>query len=349
MASGQWTLFAVNGSSSGTWGTTGNINRAESGLWVMSHGLKREDAYERTDSPGQYTAGEMVGGSKIVPPTQLVCRWQYRGACPKLLALGTGPDSLTGSVHSLTPAGVAGFVGRMASAGIREIATAPSTYRYEEVPSFKVTGWELRGSIPGFLEVVFDIQADDLLRGGDETLDDMANVTHCADTDFQPMTGDFFKMANLGVDVSSVGISSFSLKHQVPHRADHVSAAGNTIPEPIDNGPLNMTLTVSRPRKSDTSWVVDFDDRQQQSVEMAFSGEGSNALSIFIPKLEITSHDAPHTGADFLTETMEMTVLEDHAGTAHTNVRDNMDTDTDPFQIDITNGWATDYDTEFPA
>ena len=205
MSSGQWLNFAVNGASTGlTWSTIQDVNVGETGLWVMGHGLKREDPYEPTNSPGQFAPGEMVGGTIVVPPTTIDCRWQYRGACPKMLSLGTGSDAISGSTqHSITPYGAGGSVGRILTGAIRTQLTTAS-YRYEDVPSFKITGWEIKGQIPGFLEISFDIVADNYRRGGDETVSSFANVTHAADDQFQAVVGNFFSMANHTADPAAV-------------------------------------------------------------------------------------------------------------------------------------------------
>lgn len=349
MATGSWLFFAANNGS--TWGTAKSCNVAATGMRILDHGIKLERPKEATTGPGIVDPGELVGPLRVIAKTDLTMRWQYNGACPRLLAIANAADALTGVgpyEHSLTPAAASGLVGRYATIAWREIATGGGTptYRYYEVPSAKIEGWTLRGTIGGYLEIVYHLVCSDLVMPATVNTS-LASVTGPDDDDYQAVTGDFFAIAALGTNPASFSINKFELSCRWGHRGDHVSGTtSTTIPEPVDNEPRVATLRIDRPRKTDTTLEEYLDAGTQVSAQLNFTGTGNNKLDVYLPKLEATeSTGSPPSGNDFIPDGVTFRVLSDFDAQAHATLRGFMDVDADIYQVNVTNDYSADYDT----
>jgi len=339
-----WRRVAANVKSTGwSTATAADCNVANAGLLVTDIPAKLERPPEQAISPGQIAAGHSYRSIQTLA-FDLTMPWQYVGGCPILFGAAHGDATVSGSgpySHLFSMPGTSGLMGRIRSLAWREIVAGGGspTYRYYEIFNARVWKWKLSGSIPGPVMLTLSIIGDTIDRDA-TTNTSFASTTFPADDELQWMKGDIFEIADQGSDPASLGINAFELECGIEQQADHVTGSTEYVAEPHDaigDRGWKGTLKVTRPRKDVKTYEQDYDAGTAKNATLIFAGNNNNTMTIKLPKLDPSDHDAPEVAEDLTYD-----ILADFDSDAHANATPA--TATHPYDIVVVNDYASAYD-----
>lgn len=328
-----------------TWGTAAALG-ANHGIYVLSANLKRDSTPVTDESLGlPFSTGAIPGPIKVEGDISANLRYDSLHL-PFALCMGTtgAPSSLGNGAYSYNYKikklldGIFGAFGKNMKAYI------------EEHPSVKFSGFTLKGETGKPLDVVFKtISFNKVVDSTTNTTGTFANVTVFEKENLVRFSQGVIRMNNQTAGALSSGDIiypgsfevNFNRKLKGEYSSKYLTAtAQELIDEPLDDGPMEVTLKIDFSRHTGSAYIADLNNNTYKKMDMIFTGNligGANYRQFYLrfPNLQLLN-DNPTDAKGNIKEPLEFKA---HGClTAPTG----MSGLTDPFDLGGVNRWSTD-------
>ncbi|MDD5355860.1 MAG: phage tail tube protein [Candidatus Omnitrophica bacterium] len=263
------------------------------------------------------------------------------------LALGTAgtPSQVAGTAYSNTYSPADNNADKFATLAMKK---SPNTNGIWEVPSAKITGFEISAKIGELAKIKINFMGNKIELDATDcvnTLATMANVTYPDSGNIARMN-DVFKMrmnAQAGAalaDSDKIYPNRFTLTYNRPMDASY-EAGYNDMGEPVQSGYSDASLKIDFDRYNLDTFLDAIEAETQYKMDLTFRGDlitGSTyyLIRIDIPKLMRLSGDAPVSGPGKISHSVTGRCL------GVTSAPTGMSGVVDPISIYVVNTLTTD-------
>lgn len=325
------------------WGTAVACG-ANDGVLILPHTLTKKRGSFTDDSLGSYFP-EGSDAGEVAVEGELPAYLRYDGL-DLLLALAMGQTEGAPVQQGSTAAYAQGFTLAEATDGLFCTFAADNQVNVDEYTSLKFTGFTLKGEVGRPLGVSFHALAEDRVTGSSvNTTASFAAVTNFETVNRVLMGQGAMRMnAQGGVALGAgdeIYPSAFEFTFKRKMRGVYGSSGGlDTIDEPTNDGPPEVTLLLEFPRYTAKTYFEDWDAGNLKKLDMVFTGAEiespyNREFKVQFPNLKIASAELP-VQRGILRHPVRFQCL------ACSTAPSGMSGITEPFRIDVINRQTAD-------
>jgi len=261
-----------------TWGTAVSVNGSNKGILLTDSSGFHVAPEQLQDLSAGFAQLEYIDNGSLVVAPSLNMALRFEGQLMMLLAMVMGQDSISGAgpeyTHAMTLQNLSSVFGTLC---LYDGVTV------REIPSFKPTGFTIRGSAGGYMELEVNGIGDNVLYTG-QTNTTLSSVTYKTNTLRIP-----FGIGQIMMNAESSGALSYSIDGVCPtswefsiqrQMEQDFTACGNTIganasktSEPVDGGHIETMLSLEFPEYTADDGFDDVVAGTTQKCQIILLGE----------------------------------------------------------------------------